>query len=124
MTELTEHMTVDILELYTNYTEECAYIHYHRGGSSYTGILIYVWKFATETNVEKMLQKEGISLSRAQRQQQACCLCLEKIVWFGNAVRSVGVRRGGSGGWQGSDDEGYAKVLSFYQVNEEQDMIQ
>ena len=39
-------------------------------------------------------------------------------------MRSMTVRRRGSGDWQGSDDEGYAKVLSFYQVNEEQDMIQ
>ena len=34
------------------------------------------------------------------------------------------VRKYGSGDWQGSDGEGYANVLSFYQVNEEQDMIQ
>lgn len=39
--------------------------------------------------------------------------CSEKIIWFGNAVRSMTVRRYGSGDWQGSDDEGYAKVLSF-----------
>ena len=75
MTELTEHITIDILELYANYTEECAYIHYHRVGSSYTGVLIYEWKFAIEVNEDKMLQKEGISLSRVERQEQACCLC-------------------------------------------------
>lgn len=39
-------------------------------------------------------------------------------------MRSMTVRRCGSGDWQRSDGEGYANVLSFYQVNEEQDMIQ
>ena len=119
MTELTEHITIDILESYANYTEECAYKH-HREGSSCIGVLIYEWKFAIEVNEEKMLQKEGISLSRVQRQEQAFCLCSEKIIWFGNTVRSMTVRRCGSGDWQGSDGEGSANVLSFYQVNEEQ----
>ena len=31
--------------------------------------------------------------------------------------------RCGSGDWQGPDDEGYAKVLCFYRVNNEQAMI-
>ena len=59
MTELTEYIKIDILELYKNYTEECAYIHYHREGSSYIGVLIYEWKFAIEVMRRRCYRKKG-----------------------------------------------------------------